>query len=223
MAAVARVRLVVASVVTAAVVVGPFGWPLGGHRAVARVMEGDRAGAGGRMPGSAGSVVDDRSRGTGPGPLTAPAGDADDADDAAVDALAWPVAGRLVSAWDEPAGPYGPGHRGVDLAVDRGQPVSAMGVGVVGWAGTVAGTAWVSVDHVGGMRTTVGPMATIVVAPGEVVGAGTTVGTAAGTAHATSLHGPTGALHVSVRIDGVYVDPTSLVGRLVPTLLPPPG
>ena len=99
-----------------------------------------------------------------------------------------------------------------------------MGDGVVGWAGVVAGTAWVSIDHPGRVRTTVGPMATIVVTAGDVVGAGTAVGTATGVAHPSAATDVAqSALHVSVRIDGAYVDPTTLVGRLVPTLaLPPP-
>lgn len=136
--------------------------------------------------------------------------------------LAWPVAGRIVAGWDAPAGPYAAGHRGVDLRATPSLPVAAMGPGVVGWAGMVAGTAWVSVDHAGGVRTTVGPMATIVVATGDVVAIGTPVGTATGVAHPGDVDAMTGSLHVSVRIDGRYVDPTSLVGRLVPTLLPPP-
>ena len=151
----------------------------------------------------------------------APVPDGDGADRVAVPVLAWPVAGRIVTGWNEPAGPYAAGHRGVDLAVTGDQRVTAMGLGVVGWAGMVAGTAWISVDHAGGMRTTVGPMATIVVTSGDAVTIGTPVGTASGVAHAGDADAVAGSLHVSVRIDGIYVDPTSLVGRLVPTLLPP--
>lgn len=137
--------------------------------------------------------------------------------------LTWPVQGRVVAPWDGPAGPYGPGHRGVDLAARAGQPVTAMGTGVVGWAGVVAGTAWVSIDHAGSVRTTVGPMATIAVDTGQAVTVATGLGTVTGLAHPVDPDGGVGSLHVSVRIDGVYVDPADLVGRLVPTLLPPAG
>ncbi|HKJ55592.1 MAG TPA: peptidoglycan DD-metalloendopeptidase family protein [Nitriliruptoraceae bacterium] len=135
--------------------------------------------------------------------------------------LTWPVSGRIVAPWDGPAGPYAPGHRGVDLAASAGQSVTAMGTGVVGWAGVVAGTAWVSVDHAGGVRTTVGPMATIAVDAGQAVTVATRLGTVTGVAHPGDPDGVAGSVHVSVRIDGVYVDPTGQVGRLVPTLLPP--
>ncbi len=205
-------------VVATAIAIGPLGWPLGGHGAEARMLEGDPAGTGATTVGQTGSVTDAWSRGGTDVPSTPTRGSTDVT---ALPGLVWPVSGSVVGAWDEPAGPYGPGHRGVDLAVDPGQRVAAMGAGVVGWAGIVAGTAWVSVDHAGGVRTTVGPMATIVVTAGQVVGVDTALGTATGAAHAGHLHAVPTALHVSVRIDGTYVDPASLVGRLVPTLLPP--
>lgn len=135
----------------------------------------------------------------------------------------WPVAGAVVGAFDPPPSPYAAGHRGVDLAATRGDPVAAMGDGRVGFAGMVAGRAWVSVDHAGGLRTTVGPMATITVVAGEAVGRGDVVGTAAATAHATAAEPSTGRLHVSARVAGDYVDPAGLVGRLVATLLERPG
>lgn len=134
---------------------------------------------------------------------------------------AWPVVGQVVDGFRAPSNPYGPGHRGVDLAVAPGTPVRAMGPGTIGFAGVVAGRAWVSVDHVGGVRTTVGPLSTIVVRVGDRVGR-QVLGTAAATAHADARRTVTGRLHVSARVDGAYVDPTLLVGdRLVATLLDP--
>lgn len=133
----------------------------------------------------------------------------------------WPVPGPVVATWDPPASRYSAGHRGVDLAVRPGERVAAMGDGVVGWAGVVAGTAWISVDHPGGIRTTVGPMATVAVTRGQPVVRGRVLGTATGRAHA-GVDAVVDGLHVSARIDGDYVDPASLVGaRLVPTLLLP--
>lgn len=137
----------------------------------------------------------------------------------ALPALWWPVRGPVVTAWVAPDGPYGPGHRGVDIAVAQGATVHAMGDGVVAFSGFVAGVAWISIDHVGGVRTTVGPMATSVVTVGARVTAGSVVGTSTATAHATAGTRVPGLLHVSTRIDGVYVDPASLVARLVPTLV----
>ncbi len=135
----------------------------------------------------------------------------------------WPVPGPVVATWDPPATRYSAGHRGVDLAVRPGERVTAMGDGVVGWAGIVAGTAWISVDHPGGIRTTVGPMATVVVTRGQPVIRGKVLGTATGRAH-VGAEAVVAGLHVSARVDGDYVDPASLVGaRLVPTLLGPLG
>lgn len=43
----------------------------------------------------------------------------------------WPVAGRpaVLRGWEPPAGPYGPGHRGVDLAARPGTEVLAAATG----------------------------------------------------------------------------------------------
>jgi murein DD-endopeptidase MepM/ murein hydrolase activator NlpD len=133
----------------------------------------------------------------------------------------WPVPGPVVRTWDPPVTRYAAGHRGVDLAVVTGERVVAMAAGVVGWSGVVAGIAWVSVDHADGIRTTVGPMATIAVRRGDRVVAGARLGTATGRAHATAGVTSGGGLHVSARRDGDYVDPATLVGDLVPTLLVP--
>lgn len=135
---------------------------------------------------------------------------------------AWPVPGALVAPFDPPAAPWGPGHRGVDLAVAPGERVRAMADGVVGFAGVVAGRAWVSIDHADDLRTTAGPLAVVAVEPGREVDQGQVVGTAAATAHAGAAEPRTGRLHVSARVGGRYVDPTLLVGPWIATLVPPP-
>lgn len=140
--------------------------------------------------------------------------------ESAVGAHRWPVDGPVVGTWDAPTNPYLAGHRGVDLAVGPATTVRASASGRVGFAGVVAGRAWVSVDHGHGLRTTVGPMATTAVAAGDAVTASTVLGTAAGTAHADGSTPRTSRLHWSARVDGTYVDPAPLVGRLVATLLP---
>nr|WP_274388262.1 peptidoglycan DD-metalloendopeptidase family protein [Salsipaludibacter albus] len=134
--------------------------------------------------------------------------------------FAWPVPGRLVVGFDPPPEPWSSGHRGVDLSVVHGQAVHAMASGVVGFAGMVAGRAWVSVDHPDGVRTTVGPLSVVGVEEGQVVRPGRVVGVAAATAHADATGPVTGLLHVSARVDGAYVDPATLVGSWVPSLVP---
>ncbi|MFE0509209.1 murein hydrolase activator EnvC family protein [Streptomyces sp. NPDC058964] len=91
----------------------------------------------------------------------------------------WPVGTRpvVVRGWEPPATPYGPGHRGVDLAAAPGTPVRSVAAGRVSFAGRVAGRGVVSVE-LGGtdLRTTYEPVSPSVkrgdeVAAGEVVGA----------------------------------------------------
>jgi murein DD-endopeptidase MepM/ murein hydrolase activator NlpD len=131
-----------------------------------------------------------------------------------VPALWMPLRGAVVRGFDARAGPYGPGHRGIDIAAFEGAIARAPAAGKVAFAGPVAGTTWVSVLVAPGVRVTLGPLldptaATRVrlreplgrVGPGHHVGGAT--------------------LHLSVRVDGVYVDPLAyLVDRPRPRLAP---
>ncbi|QGU04902.1 M23 family metallopeptidase [Corynebacterium comes] len=86
-----------------------------------------------------------------------------------------PAATGVLRAFDKPAHNWLPGHRGVDLALGVGSPVLAAGEGVVVFAGVVAGTPTVSIDHADGIRTTYQPVHARVaggdeVAGGEVIG-----------------------------------------------------
>ncbi|WP_460490619.1 M23 family metallopeptidase, partial [Corynebacterium nasicanis] len=64
---------------------------------------------------------------------------------------------HVLRAFDRPEHNWLPGHRGVDLALPVGGAVVAAGDGVVAFAGVVAGTPTVSVDHADGVRTTYQP------------------------------------------------------------------
>jgi murein DD-endopeptidase MepM/ murein hydrolase activator NlpD len=134
-----------------------------------------------------------------------------------VPALRMPVAGTLVRGFEAPAGPYGPGHRGIDLAAPVGQPLRAPAAGRILFAGPVAGRVWVSLLVAPGVVVTVGPLLGPVVAVGRRVGALEPVGRL-GPGHA-------GALHLGLRVDGVYVDPLPYLvdrprARLAPLLDP---
>jgi murein DD-endopeptidase MepM/ murein hydrolase activator NlpD len=139
-----------------------------------------------------------------------------------VPGLWMPVAGAVVRGFDARAGPYGAGHRGIDIAAPMGEVVRAPAAGRVVFAGPVAGTTWVSVQIAPGVLVTLGPVPEPAVRAGPVrarspigrVGPG---------------HG--GSLHLGVRVDGVYVDPLPYLldrprARLAPLLspggLPPP-
>lgn len=124
-------------------------------------------------------------------------------------AVAWPVPGPVVREFQPPEHPYGPGHRGVDIAAEPGEPVVAALPGVVHFSGLVAGAGWVSIDHGAGLRTTYGVLDPRSVRAGQRVEAGDPLGRLAG------AHLDWGAL-----LHGEYIDPLTLFGRWEPYLLP---
>jgi murein DD-endopeptidase MepM/ murein hydrolase activator NlpD len=129
-----------------------------------------------------------------------------------------PLAGplRVTRAFDAPANPFGPGHRGVDLAGAADAPVLAAGDGVVVFAGMVAGRPVVSVDHAGGLRTTYEPVSATVGA-GQPVARGSPLGTLVA-GHAGC---PVAAcLHWGLRRGEVYLDPLLLLRTPRVRLLP---
>ncbi len=130
----------------------------------------------------------------------------------------WPLPGSpaVVRAFQAPAHPYGPGHRGVDLAGVSGTPVLAAGAGTVVFAGQVAGRGVVSVDHPGGIRTTYEPISPTVAA-GDVVTRGQQIGTVApGHLECAAV----ACLHWGVRRGADYLDPLRLLGLGRVRLLP---
>jgi murein DD-endopeptidase MepM/ murein hydrolase activator NlpD len=123
----------------------------------------------------------------------------------------------VTRAFEPPASPYGPGHRGVDLAAAPGAAVLAAGDGVVAFAGMVAGRPVVSVDHPGGLRTTYEPVE-------ATVGAGQAVarGSALGALRAGHGGCPVVAcLHWGLRRGETYLDPLLLLRPPRIRLLPP--
>ena len=140
-----------------------------------------------------------------------------------VPALWMPVTGSVVRGFDARAGPFGPGHRGIDIAAPVGATARAPAAGRIVFAGPVAGTTWVSLLVAPGVRVTLGPLLDPVTdgrvpsrAPLGRVGPGHGAGTLE---RAGSGWGST--LHLSVRVDGVYVDPLAyLIDRPRPRLAP---
>lgn len=131
-----------------------------------------------------------------------------------------PVPGRVIEAFKNPKSRYGAGHRGVDFAAAPGTQVRAPRDGVVVYAGSVAGTLHVVIDHGQGIRTSVSFLATISVREGARIARGAVVGTAGAVGPAHEI----GVLHFGVRVRETYIDPMALfrtvdlaeVIRLVP-------
>lgn len=142
-------------------------------------------------------------------------------------AYSWPLPGRpaVTRSFDAPDGPYGSGHRGVDLVGVPGEEVLAAGTGVVSFAGVVAGRGVVSVQHPDGLRTTYEPVEPVVLI-GAVVAREQVIGTLA--AGHPGCAAPA-CLHWGVRRDGdgtgpsAYLDPLRLVGRWSVRLVPVGG
>ncbi|MFG2680075.1 murein hydrolase activator EnvC family protein [Streptomyces sp. NPDC048392] len=147
----------------------------------------------------------------------------------------WPVGVRpaVLRGWEPPATPYGPGHRGVDLAAAGGAPVRAVAPGRVSFAGRVAGRGVVSLELTGTgtgeppLRTTYEPVEAAV-QEGDEVAAGEMLGTV----EATGSH-CTACLHWGLLRGQVYLNPLSVLppwllyagpSRLLPVLgVPSPG
>lgn len=87
-----------------------------------------------------------------------------------------PQASQVLRTFDPPEHNWLPGHRGVDLDLPVGAPVLAAGHGTVAFAGAVAGTPVVSVDHSDGIRTTYQPVHARV-SQGDAVREGEVIGT----------------------------------------------
>lgn len=116
-----------------------------------------------------------------------------------------PVQRAVADPFREPAGPYGPGNRGLEYATAPGDVVVGIGAGVVVFAGRVAGRGVVSVVHPDGLRSTYTGLEVVLVTEGDPVGVGAPLGTAAG------------HLHLGVRRGRRYLDPANLfVGRAPP-------
>jgi murein DD-endopeptidase MepM/ murein hydrolase activator NlpD len=129
----------------------------------------------------------------------------------------WPVGAPrplVVRGWEPPSSPYGPGHRGVDLAATAGTPVRAAASGTVSFAGSVAGRGVLTITLTGTgdppLRTTYEPVRPLV-----EEGAAVTAGQVVASVEPGSSH-CRGCLHWGLRRGTEYLDPLTL---LPPSLL----
>lgn len=118
-----------------------------------------------------------------------------------------PVEGPVVRPF-APDGTYG-GHWGVDIAAPEGSPVRPIAPGVVTFAGSVAGRSSVTVDHGGSVRSSYSYLSSRTPVVGQRVGRSTVIGS-------TGVDRGIPALHLSIRVGGLYVDPMRMCARLTP-------
>ncbi|GGM79229.1 hypothetical protein GCM10011609_13750 [Lentzea pudingi] len=132
--------------------------------------------------------------------------------------FAWPLPPPhpVVRAFEAPATPFGPGHRGADLSSPAGTPVLAAGDATVVFAGAVAARTLVSLQHRNGLRTTYEPIAPAVTA-GSTIRRGEVIG------HLQPGHCPSPCLHWGARRGHAYLDPLRLVTSGRVRLLPLPA
>lgn len=121
-----------------------------------------------------------------------------------------PVDGWVIEPFREPPCPWCAGNRGIEYGIDGTQPVRAAGGGVVTFAGQVAGTRYVVVQHSDGWKLTYGKLLGFSARRGDIVLSRSVIGTA------------TNTFFLSLRVDDVYRDPAPYLGvprgrpRLVP-------
>lgn len=119
---------------------------------------------------------------------------------------------RVVDHFRPPATRWGAGNRGWEFATGEGDPVVAVGTGVVTFAGWVAGRGVVTIDHGDGLLSSVTGMAAVLVLRGQVVVAGQLLGRARE------------GLHLGFRQHGTYIDPALFFNRARhAVLVPVPG
>jgi murein DD-endopeptidase MepM/ murein hydrolase activator NlpD len=128
----------------------------------------------------------------------------------------WPVRGaRIAAPYAAPAHAYGPGHRGIDLEPRGDAHVRSPADGVVAFSGTVAGRGILTIDHGGGLVTTLEPIASDL-HPGDAVTATEEVGEISSGGHVAA-----GTIHFGVRLNGAYVNPLLLLGGVPRAILLP--
>jgi murein DD-endopeptidase MepM/ murein hydrolase activator NlpD len=127
----------------------------------------------------------------------------------------WPVSGPVLRPFDPPDSPFGSGHRGIDIVAAPGTVAVAPADGTVSFAGPVGGRLFLTIDHGGGLESTMSWVASLAVRRGDTVRRGDPVATTGG----GHVGDAVASLHFGVRLDDVYVDPLDHLAPIDLTLL----
>jgi murein DD-endopeptidase MepM/ murein hydrolase activator NlpD len=130
----------------------------------------------------------------------------------------WPASGSHAVArpYLAPAGPYGAGHRGIDIRAPDGAAVLAPADGVVHFVGVVVDRPVLSIEHADGVLSSFEPVQTPLVA-GDRIARGQVIGTL------LPGHCAAACLHLGVRVGGAYVNPLLFLGGVGWSVLYPTG
>jgi len=133
---------------------------------------------------------------------------------APTDRLAWPTESvHITSSYGWRVDPVtGLGtrlHRGIDLRGTPGDLILSIGAGTVAFAGhdPLLGNL-VIVDHGGGLESFYGHLSDVLVATHVPVDRGAAIGLAGNSGRSAAPH-----LHLTVRLDGVPIDPLEILGE----------
>ena len=125
----------------------------------------------------------------------------------------WPLSGRsyISSYFSMRNDPFGGNsvefHNGIDIPAPTGTPIMAVSSGQVAWSylSSSAGN-WIGIDHGNGTYSVYMHMSSRLVKEGDYVTTGQTIGLVGSTGRSTGPH-----LHLSIRVDGNYVNPLNYV------------
>lgn len=128
----------------------------------------------------------------------------------------WPVDGTrvLLRPYIAPPTPYGPGHRGIDVALSAGGTVYAPADGIVHFSGVVVDRPVLSIRHADGLISSFEPVSSKLVA-GDPVRSGDQIGVA------EAGHCTVACIHFGVRLYGDYVSPLNYLGGIPHSVLLP--
>lgn len=120
----------------------------------------------------------------------------------------WPVDARpqVLRDFEAPESPWGPGHRGLDLAARPGSDVVAPVSGAVHFSGDVAGRGVITI------RTSDGHLVSLEPVQVDDIGSRVRKGQVIG--ELAAGHCRSGCVHIGLRVDGAYRSPARELGIL---------